>query len=90
MLSSRLQVLIDPERRRLLDAEARRRGTSVASLVREAVDARFGGVAKADRLRAVDDLRKMRGRFVEPGELERIGAAQRDAAGDAVARTSGR
>jgi len=32
----------------------------------------------------------MRGRFVEPGELERIGAAQRDAAGDAVARTSGR
>ncbi|MEY2425924.1 MAG: hypothetical protein QOI61_1496 [Actinomycetota bacterium] len=39
MLSVRLQVLIDEDRARRLDAEAARRGVSVATLVREGIDA---------------------------------------------------
>jgi hypothetical protein len=38
MLSVRLQVLIDEDRARRLDAEAARRGVSVATLVREGID----------------------------------------------------
>jgi hypothetical protein len=37
-LSVRLQVLIDEDRARRLDAEAARRGVSVATLVREGID----------------------------------------------------
>lgn len=39
MLSIRLQVLIDESRARRLDAEAARRNVSVATLVREGIDA---------------------------------------------------
>ncbi|MEX2212107.1 MAG: hypothetical protein WD689_10145 [Gaiellaceae bacterium] len=39
MLSHRLQLLIDPERNRRLREEARRRNTSVAEVVRDAIDA---------------------------------------------------
>jgi len=38
MLSVRLQVLIDEGRAKRLDAEAARRGVSVATLVREGID----------------------------------------------------
>lgn len=38
MLSVRLQVLIDDRRAKRLDAEAARRGVSVATLVREGID----------------------------------------------------
>ena len=41
MLSSRLQVLLDPQRHRRLQTEASRRGVSVATLVREALDAAY-------------------------------------------------
>jgi broad specificity phosphatase PhoE len=41
MLERRLQVLIDEDRYRRLRAEARRRGTSVGQLVREAIDSAF-------------------------------------------------
>jgi hypothetical protein len=40
-LSHRTQLLLDDERHRLLEEEARRTGRSVASLVREAIDARY-------------------------------------------------
>jgi predicted LPLAT superfamily acyltransferase len=40
-LSHRTQLLLDDERHRLLEQEARRTGRSVASLVREAIDARY-------------------------------------------------
>jgi predicted DNA-binding protein len=39
--SERLQVLIDPRRRERLDVLARERHTSVADLVREAIDLAF-------------------------------------------------
>lgn len=40
-LSHRTQLLLDDERHRLLEEEARRTGRSVASLVREAIDTRY-------------------------------------------------
>lgn len=72
MLTERLQILVSKDQRRELEAEARRRATSVGSLVREAIDARFGVVGEAERLRAVDEIASMSGTFVEPDELERI------------------
>ncbi len=41
MFSERLQVLIDPAQRRRLEAEAEARGSSVAALIRQAIDATF-------------------------------------------------
>ncbi len=41
MLKERLQVLIDVEQRTRLETEAATRGTSVATLVREAIDLAF-------------------------------------------------
>lgn len=38
----RLQVLVDEERWERLELQAKRRGTSVALLVREAIDVAFG------------------------------------------------
>jgi hypothetical protein len=40
-LSHRTQLLLDDERHRRLADEARRTGRSIASLVREAIDARY-------------------------------------------------
>jgi predicted LPLAT superfamily acyltransferase len=40
-LSHRTQLLLDDERHRRLEEEARRTGRSVASLLREAIDARY-------------------------------------------------
>jgi len=54
MLSERLQVLIDREQRERLERHARARGTSVATLVREAIDASFPG--DTTRRRAADDI----------------------------------
>ena len=78
MLSERLQILVSREQRRRLEREAKRRGTSVGSLIREAVDARFGAVTTDERLRALDDIRAMHGRFLPPDELNRIAASERD------------
>jgi transposase len=41
-LSHRTQLLLDEERRSRLDREAQRTGRSIASLIREAIDLRFG------------------------------------------------
>lgn len=41
MFSERLQILLDPARRRRLEAEAIARGTSIAALIREAIDVAF-------------------------------------------------
>lgn len=40
-LSRRTQLLLDDERHRRLEEEARRTGRSIGSLVREAIDVRF-------------------------------------------------
>lgn len=72
MLSERLQILVSAAQRRRLEAEAKRRATSVGSLVREAVDARFGAVTEEERIRAVSEIAAMNGIFLEPHELARV------------------
>lgn len=86
MLTERLQILVDPEQRRRLDAEAGRRGTSVASLIREAVDSYLGRIPADDRRGALEAIRAMEGRFLAPAELDRIAEEQGEAQADALAR----
>lgn len=50
-LSHRTQLLLDDERHRLLEEEARRTGRSIASLVREAIDTRYE-LARRDAARS--------------------------------------
>jgi predicted DNA-binding protein len=80
MLTERLQVLISPEQRRRLEVEAQRRGTSVATVVREAIDDRFGKITPEDRRRAVEEIAAMRGRYLTVEEMERIIDEEREAA----------
>ncbi len=73
MLTERLQVLVTPEHRRRLAAEARERGTSVGALIREAIDARFGGEPREERIRAAQEIASMSGgRHLPPEELDRL------------------
>ena len=77
MLTERLQVLITPEQRRRLEAEARRNGSSVGGLVRAAIDARFGGAEQNERLQALDRIKAMHGEFLPPDELDRVADEER-------------
>jgi transposase len=57
VLSRRTQLLLDDERHRRLEEEARRTGRSIASLVREAIDLRYEVAQQsADRRRAAATL----------------------------------
>jgi hypothetical protein len=78
MLSERLQILVTSEQRRRLEVEAKRRGTSVASLIRQAIDTQFAPVTREDRLRALGHIRGMQGRFLPPAELARLADSERD------------
>ena len=72
MFSERLQILISPDQRKRWDAEAKRRGTSVAGLIREAVDRHLGSLDRADRVQAVEAIRTMDGRFLPVDEIDRV------------------
>lgn len=72
MYSERLQILVSPEQRRMLDAEARQRGVSVAALIRDAVEEHLGLVDPRTRGEAIARIREMRGTHVPPDELNRI------------------
>jgi len=56
MLTRRLQVLLDDERWARLAAVARRRGVSVATVVREAIDRSLADPAAAERDEALQRL----------------------------------
>lgn len=84
MLNERLQILVSAEQRRRLEREAEHRGVSVGSLIRDAIDAHFGGVSASDRQQALEAIRAMRGRFATPEELNRMVEAERDDAADAM------
>jgi hypothetical protein len=81
MFSERLQILLSPEQRRRWEAEAKRRGTSVASLIRDAVDRDLGSVDRPARIEAVDAIRALRGRFLTVDELDRVVEEERGKAG---------
>ena len=79
MLNQRLQILISPEQRLRLEAEARRRDASVASVIREAIDLHLGRPDRSARLRALEEIRAMQGGpFLTPEELNREVAAERE------------
>lgn len=87
MFSERLQVLISRAQRRRLEAEARRRRTSVGAVIREAIDARLTGGSLEQRMRAVAEIRAMRGgRFLAPDVLDRVVEEERDEAARAGRR----
>jgi len=76
MLSSRLQILLTPEHRARLDAEAKRTGKPIGELVRDAIDARYEGVTREARLAAVAEMREVakrsRSDAPSPEELNRM------------------
>lgn len=73
MFTERLQILISKEQRRRLEQEAKRRETSVASVIREAVDDRLGGIARDDRLAAADSIAAIKPLpSMSPEELRRV------------------
>ncbi|MGI8805703.1 MAG: hypothetical protein ACR2IN_08470 [Thermoleophilaceae bacterium] len=72
MYTERMQILLSPEHRRRLEAEARRTGASIASLVREALDERFGRVEPEDRLEAVRRIRSRRSELLPVDQLEEL------------------
>lgn len=72
MLSERLQVLLSPEQKQRLEAEARSRGVSVGGLVREAIDGALGGPTADERTRALERTRARRVAFLTPEQLDEI------------------
>jgi hypothetical protein len=78
MFSERLQILVSPEQRRRLEAEAASRGTSVASVIRDAVDERLRGPTPAQRLAAVERAASRQAEYVPIEELNRLIASQYD------------
>jgi len=79
MITERVQILLTPEQRRRLEDEARRQARSVASLVREAIDARFGTVSRQERLAAVEAIATMSGgRYLTPEQINRAVEEERE------------
>ena len=66
MLTHRLQILLDEERYERVRALARQRGTSVASVIREALDR---GLPAAQRRRAAAARRILDAAPMEVGDL---------------------
>ncbi len=71
-----------PEQRRRLEAEAQRRGSSVATVVREAIDATVTGPTREERRAAVAAIKAMNAKFLTVDEMEAIIAEEREAAAD--------
>jgi ribosome maturation protein Sdo1 len=81
MITERVQILLTPQQRRRLEGEARRQGRSIASLVREAIDARFGMPGREERLAALDEIRAMKGvPYLTPEQINRAVEEEREAA----------
>jgi hypothetical protein len=72
MYSERMQIFLSRDQRRRLQAEAHARGTSVGSLVREAIDARFGGVSADDRRAALERMRRRSAEELPPDQLKEL------------------
>jgi hypothetical protein len=88
MLNERLQILVTSEQRRRLEREARQRGVSVGSLIRDAIDARFGGFTIEERREAVEAIRAMQvDASLTPEEINRIVEEERDESADELLRS---
>jgi hypothetical protein len=69
MFTERLQILVSRDQRRRLEHEARRRGTSLAAVIRDAVDTEFGTTSPDDRRAAVEAIAAMQGVYLAPEAL---------------------
>jgi hypothetical protein len=78
MYTERLQVLITPDQRRRLEAEARHRGSSVATVVREAIDSTVVGPTREERIQAVEAIAAMKIPNLTVDEIEAIIDEERD------------
>ena len=61
MQKERLQILVEPEQRRRLDAAAEQRGISVGAVIRDAIDASLRGSGPKRRIGAVQEMRAAAG-----------------------------
>jgi uncharacterized protein (DUF1778 family) len=59
MLADRLEVRLDPDRRRKLAAVAEVRGAPVSAVVRELIDEAYEAIRQAERLRAAQEIGQM-------------------------------
>jgi predicted DNA-binding protein len=82
MYTERLQVLITPDQRRRLEAEARHRGSSVATVVREAIDKTVVGPTREERIQAVEAIAAMKIPNLTVDEIEAIIDEERDSVVD--------
>jgi hypothetical protein len=82
MYTERLQVLITPDQRRRLEAEARHRGSSVATVVREAIDSTVVGPTREERIQAVEAIAAMKIPNLTVDEIEAIIDEERDSVVD--------
>ena len=78
MYNQRLQILISAVQRRQLEEAARRTGTSVAAVVRDAIDTRLGRVTTEQRRAAYQRQLRRTVTLPPPEELEALLDAQFD------------
>lgn len=79
MLKERLQILVTADQRRRLEAEARRRRTSIGGVIRDAIDAQIGVATRQRRLRAVAAIRTAPGApHIAAAELDRLAESEHD------------
>ncbi len=69
MYSERMQLLLTPEQRRRVDTEAKRRGSSAAAVIREAIDAQIQPFSREERRAALERLEAIRIPFVPIDQL---------------------
>ena len=72
MYTERMQILLTKAQRRSLEIEAKTRGVSVASVIRDAIDARTSTVPSDRRKAALERLMQMRIPYVPIDELNTL------------------
>jgi predicted transcriptional regulator len=72
MVTERIDVRLDPERRRRLADLSKKRGLSISAIVREALDALYEAEKRAERMAAAERIGAMAIEDMpEPEELSR-------------------
>jgi hypothetical protein len=61
MYNERIQLLASKEQRQRWEREARRRGASLSSVIRDAVDAQLGETSRAEKIAAAESIAAIEG-----------------------------
>lgn len=81
MYNERIQLLASKEQRQRWEREARRRGVSLSSMIREAVDAQLGGISREEKIAAAEAIAAIEGLpSISVEELQRMLAEAHDEA----------